>query len=111
MEAKELRIGNIVYFGVVKEPVTILAIKPDNPTILMAEPIPLTQGWLFRLGAELISENRYDFNGYSYGYFELTNIGLIVTFQSQKISEAIKYVHQLQNLYFCLTGEELTLKE
>lgn len=27
-----------------------------------------------------------------------------------KITDRIKYVHQLQNLYFALTGEELVLK-
>jgi hypothetical protein len=27
------------------------------------------------------------------------------------IGKEIKYVHQLQNLYFALTGEELLLKE
>lgn len=27
-----------------------------------------------------------------------------------KKTKSIKYIHQLQNLYFALTGEELTIK-
>lgn len=72
------------------------------------DPIPLTPEWLERLGFiddlpwakgnfRVDSENRFhvvDGTGYS----------VIV-------ARNIEYVHQLQNLYFALTGEELTIKE
>lgn len=80
--------------------------------------IPLTEEWLLRFGwiwnEDCKSYEKYpngdarmhlayrDING-SYTMF---NYVLKAT-----IAEQISYVHQLQNLYFALTGEELTIKE
>lgn len=80
------------------------------------EPIPLTEEWLLKFGFEknfnnfyekLINKDEDDFIGkltdYFFAYYidKKDNYPLIY----------IKYVHQLQNLYFALTGEELTIKE
>lgn len=63
------------------------------------KPIPLTEEWLLKFGAEKISNEIFDFYGYIYGYFLFENNELRITFQSQDMSNKIKYVHQLQNLY------------
>ncbi len=72
--------------------------------------IPLTEEWLAKLGFEKI-ENP---NNTGTFLWTINEIGFI---QSDKFYCAsidslieIQYVHQLQNLYFALTGEELTLK-
>ena len=84
------------------------------------EPIPLTEEWLINLGFEK-SKGNFSID-FSLGYLELeyhvimdlwefniVNVGdawddpVIVSLKSPQ------YVHQLQNLYFALTGEELTL--
>ncbi len=133
MKARELRIGNLVtldekvrrelwdnqihaqnkYFEVK----TIysdgdVALELDDEIVDISENeisgIPLSEQWLLDLGAELISENRFDFEAYNYGYFDLTENGLTVTFQSQPVCEPIKYVHQFQNIFHALTGAELT---
>lgn len=81
--------------------------------------IPLTEEWLLKFGFENkghgFSDNIY------YKQQEWCNWGHRVTISKtgtvlshgfmNQWSEltALKYVHQLQNLYFALTGEELTI--
>jgi hypothetical protein len=64
------------------------------------EPIPLTEEWLLRLG----------FNGWDKGNFTMVlSNGNFIEF-GYVIAKNIKHVHQLQNLYFALTNEELTIQ-
>lgn len=110
MKANELRIGNIVYFGIVKEPIRIIKIDPNSVNIEMAEPIPLTEEWLLNY-----SESTMNFSFILPNNIRLwidksndSNLVWYFVWKGQHIN--IKHVHQLQNLYFVLTGEELTLK-
>jgi hypothetical protein len=76
------------------------------------QPIPLTEEWLLKFGFEwkgLISKGRY--------LTIFTPCGKALVFKDNyfifagvTIETQIQYVHQLQNLYFALTGEELTFK-
>lgn len=128
MEARELRIGNLVNYG------TILAIDVDGCLVQSDDimeinifdeihPIPLTEEWLIKFGFERdktgdlsIMVNSID-----------THLFFVVTkdwFYPSLISEPeysnmgpsciglnrIRHIHQLQNLYFALTGEELICK-
>lgn len=119
--AKDLRIGNwlINFLGGEFEanPGTIAAAERDY-----FRPIELTEEWLLRFGFKKDEDGAYDSrNDESYPLF----MGRISIVNKQKefflwISiddyfysfawTKIKYVHQLQNLYFALTGEELTTK-
>jgi len=81
------------------------------------KPIPLTEDWLIRFGGKPLK------NGY---WISITNLRgelhfetfnhtdeIVTTIKSQfsdLILDRIKYVHTFQNLYFALTGEELTDK-
>jgi len=120
MDARELRIGNKVYlYGSIAtiEPVDFYGI---GIAIKKGKPILLTEEWLLKFG---FSENENDVL-----QIETTLMPLSVTlsdnYPDEKykawvyedenssyhiISDNIKYVHQLQNLYHALTGEELTL--
>ena len=72
-------------------------------------PIPLTEEWLLKFGFSLVSYRFFISGGHEvrssafmfnrFSYF----IGSIY------IAE-VEYVHQLQNLYFALTGKELEIK-
>jgi hypothetical protein len=96
------------------------------------KPIPLTEEWLLRFGFE--SDNNEPNEIYSvdistgerYDYVSTLRIIVMDDFCLVDIVEkgthpradesivtlkSIKHVHQLQNLYFALTGEELTLKQ
>jgi len=65
------------------------------------EPIPLNEEWLLKFG----------FSGWDKGnYTMILSNGNFMEFE-YVIAKNIKYVHQLQNLYFALTNEELTIKQ
>lgn len=74
-------------------------------------PIPLTPEWLERCGFEwneIIHRWEHSVSGYCVGRddFGFSNgIG-----DGTFAQPYIKHVHQLQNLYWCLVGEELVIK-
>jgi hypothetical protein len=75
------------------------------------DPIPLTEEWLLKFGFELDIED----DGYSKGKYKVSvsDEGCIFfiydSYYPIEICE-FKHTHQLQNLYFALTGEELEIK-
>lgn len=136
MKVQDLRIGNLILdidgnIGKVTH-ISETSIKVDNANIgfsdLSLKPIPITEEWLLRFGFE-----KND-NGFTFiKYIRKMKIGLppneriigaghrfLFTFRtnvdqikangiSVKMEKRIQYIHQLQNLYFALTGEELKL--
>jgi hypothetical protein len=74
------------------------------------KPIPLTEEWLLKL--EFIKKNGYGFikKDLAGNLFYSVETKEHFMFQYHNLRIKIKHVHQLQNLYFALTGEELTLK-
>jgi len=74
-------------------------------------PIPLTEEWLLKFGFE--KEDYMNNNLYTKVFgLRIFTIG-IKTERGYEFDgwKQLKYVHSLQNLYFALTGEELTIKE
>jgi hypothetical protein len=74
-------------------------------------PIPLTEEWLFKLGFKKDQNNRYVTTNWSGLYLELKSQWYLMRATNEaniEICYGFKHVHQLQNLYFALTGEELT---
>ena len=123
MEAKELRIGNfatrkrIIYEDNSFKTITVSYhdIEACSRNQKHFEPIPLTEEWLEKFG---FTEAMYDYTVHT-GEFYNNKIGLLkivggdkyqLSIGSKNLMVVIEYVHQLQNLYFALTGEELTLK-
>ena len=104
IEAKELRIGNIASWGLGS---IILDIDNFNEEDLdYCSPIPLTEEWLVKFGFDdNFHKGKFwvclDDDGYFYTNHNLNDEGFT----------EVLHVHQLQNLYFALTGEELTIKE
>jgi hypothetical protein len=78
------------------------------------EPIPLTEEWIVKFGInETKDQDIYRINYVSYHKGTNTfNYCLGYYYDDQgyvdNIFKEIKHVHQLQNLYFELTGQELT---
>ena len=116
MTANELRIGNYVKSNDVNMApyfiVTASFLKQNEKEMSwFIDPIPLSQKWLEKFGFELdIEDDGYQKRKYKVsvsdeGCLFFINIG----YYPEEIAE-FKYVHQLQNLYFALTGEELTYK-
>ena len=107
LRAEELRIGNLININgliVNIDARTIFDFDHDNRK---KEPIPLTEEWLIKFGLLKTKEGSfllgcYDLIGYEDSYrILLPKNGILAT---------IKYVHQLQNLYFALTQTELIIK-
>ena len=138
MEVKELRIGN--YFkpdSLGEEPFKVITAKDiveieSDPLDDYYKPIPLTEEWIEKFGFELFDYEELeheDFPNFFYKsykiypretkryYYEITNTPddkfdfvIKVEFADEILISSIKYVHQLQNLYFALTNKELTWK-
>jgi len=119
MKANELRIGNLV-FDRRKE---IIEVGPVLLTQLIlwqdthysrkppCDPIPLTEEWLLKFGFGgkdpftylHIKTNELEF------HWGNNNLNVISYDLGAGITFNVQYIHQLQNLYFALTGEELTI--
>ena len=141
MESKDLRIGNYISctdFECMDEVPTELSEKYDKvlriydnviqwnsisddisyysaTDINYVDPIPITEEWLLSFGFKKSAAEKYrkfsfvidwwyDSNKYMYGWIDFDNVLLAPDIK-------IEYVHQLQNLYYALTGEELELKK
>lgn len=128
MKANELRIGN--YVQRIGYPLKVTGIKGgdvwvDGNAVELEyyvydgiNPIPITEEWLVKFGFEVydvMGDNiflafrqiePFNFN------FMLCGVVLKVSFYRLDWEKSFecKYVHQLQNLYFALTGEELQIK-
>jgi hypothetical protein len=122
MKAQDLRIGNWVQFRHTETPVLItlgdFVREYKEEHLEDYEPIPLTEEWLERLGFE--KDEEYDEGGLvdyrmtlmknSLEFVSFWNSEDLTGVNQPQTSVDVRHVHQLQNLYFALTGEELTIK-
>jgi len=114
MKASDLRIGNLVYdidyYQIEVRALNLGGVFDDNGTwfdVDFCEPIPLTEEWLKRFGAE---ENILGIIDNMWVQFE--DGEWLVCNDNDGVYDipTIKHVNQLQNLYHALTGEELKIK-
>jgi hypothetical protein len=101
IKAKELRIGNLVNFDD-----TLLKFEFESGWNLdYIKPIPLTDEWLTKLGFE--SDGIEWFDGViCLGIFKDGIYYLPTEEIHYRVGQEFKYVHQLQNLIFAITGED-----
>ena len=115
IESKELRIGNYVSTKYMSEigNTTIMPFSRDLFRIShLLEPIPLTQGILFKCGFE--KTNRIDFGELKECYANFS-FALMIRHNSLFVdwiggNTEVKYLHTLQNVFYVLTGEELNVE-
>ena len=105
MKSNEIRLGNLLMELTSND---IFEVKESYYQLLQvnlncSRPIPLTEEWLLKFGYDLTTENHYALSGHL--IWKCNDL-----FMCDKNGIVLKYVHQLQNLYFALTGEELTKK-
>jgi len=139
MEAKDLRIGNLIGLNG-KAPVLtvcneIIKYIDETGASEKYQPIPLTEKWLKKIKEIYLEQKIEPYDNKYAGFLKINeNIGLCFSNNHINSSEVdvylqvkmndkegnrilirldIKYVHQLQNYYYCnkLTGEELTIKD
>ncbi len=117
MEASELRIGNKVDLYGSTATVQRADFKGIGIAVDKGKPIPLTKEWILRLGFNKWKD-RYCLEAWSPGHpsqrFDIDwkdgNVMMKSRYQGEDdnlLMRHIKNVHELQNLYFALTGKEL----
>lgn len=118
MKANELRIGNWVTELLVNNNSfvdTPIQLHTVGEYVISAvnnnkvKPIKLTEEWLIKFGFE---SNGIAFlkNGYIIWIQENKYVfALYEAYSNNELFTEIKYVHQIQNLYFALTGNELEI--
>jgi hypothetical protein len=117
LQSKELRIGNFIE-NTDSQMASYMVVNADvikqNELKMYAslEPIPLTEEWLLKFGFEESMSWTYviELQGNLKLVYYLGEKGWSIGFKTYSDFSNLEYVHQLQNLYFALTGEELTLK-
>ena len=117
MKATELRINNLVMkLSLDREDEQIYGINPHDFSewdYWIYEPIPITPEWLERAGFEC--------SGFTWdrGIMSVSELEIGWEVQFQDVMDGwhelnqdppCQYIHQLQNLYFALTGKELVFK-
>lgn len=131
MNAKELRIGNLInYLG---EPTVVASISQSEEkeelsyistqksginTNFSYRPISLSEEWLLKFGFDYTDDGENEYMSLIRGHHtKIISSDYSVKFSKVWLHTEIPYtkreylyVHQLQNLYFELTGEELTFK-
>ena len=114
MEAKELRIGNYIKMYFVEYDynkecqISIGDFIGIKNGIIKIKPIPLTEQWLKDLGFRENNKKFFRDHPYFIGYKDWRPEGFWMLRDPEVPIRLIKYVHQLQNLYFALTEKELT---
>jgi len=127
MTKSELRIGNIIQ-GQSDLPETVIELKENggiktyrgnvkhlhlSSIAKYCSPIPITEKWLLDFGfVQFQEEMRLQLREYLFLVFDTCQFGVFVEStdsedKSSILFDHIKYVHQIQNLYFSLTGKEL----
>lgn len=133
MKPEELRLGNYVNYqgriqkvtGLDKTVVYLCAPAFDDKSypipVGSIKPIPITEEWLLKFGfdkaeskftdkPEILTKQISNINYLDYedDSFAISGVSghVVTTFWND-----IKFVHQLQNLYYALTEEELQFKE
>lgn len=115
LTAQELRIGNwykqdMINGDYAQITVSDIAELIDDPLDDFYQPIPLTEEWLLKFGFGWSIQHQAHYL-YKFDYvIDICNgfCRLIKYKRSGVELVSIKYVHQLQNLYYALTNTELT---
>lgn len=117
MKPNELRFGNIVYakneietiIGIERQRVVVFAngmINGEGVEYKDIKGIPLTADLLRRFGFTAIEDSNYYDDQYGNQlYFK--GDSAIWVFNSHPIRHDIKYLHELQNIYYALIGAEI----
>lgn len=123
MEANELRIGNKVIYSNSNTMYTVIGIheygidvEDEMETTYMEydcfQPIPLTEEILLKCGFVKRGDFWFDNDKLTIdkcSYDDVINVRYRLNAEESIFICELKHLHQLQNLYWCLTNEELNI--
>jgi len=104
MNTRDIRLGNLVNFQGLNIEIGFsdISLMQDDNVGSSYKPIPLTEEWLVKFGFEVLGDSMYAIDD-----------RFIIHFPDMvhyKTNVKIKYIHDLQNLFFALNRKELTWK-
>ena len=133
MKANEIRIDNLLFYDTGESVETNFVDWEDIKMCYVDNEyfnehysaIPLTEDWLLKFGFKQNLDKWFEINYFTDCTLSAEKMGILINLcsnrcaildtdtdqQSAMTAKRIYYVHQLQNLYHALTGEELTLTE
>lgn len=138
IKANELRVGSLLHYLTAEGDIFPSKIdwrdlkwiqRDENGFNAVHDPIVLTEQWLKDFGfieiKKAVNENGYEIINdcpskhiYIRTFCEPSIFGFFTFFNHSECNQEeiqfikkVEFVHQLQNLYFALTGEELTLNK
>lgn len=107
MDIKQVRIGNYINYNYLETSIVSVIESGEDITNASSNeysPIPLTEEWILKF--KYIKLNNSFFTTKGHLIWRINDL-----IMCDKNGIVLKYVHQLQNLYFALTGQELTIKQ
>jgi hypothetical protein len=119
----QFMVGNFIKDEVSGELMVVSELKRDEVVAVLVDrskyplskgwsmaPVPLTEEWVIKFGLEKIEHSNYnEWGDESFFIIDERGAGKWHHYSSPG-TFYFQWVHQLQNLYFALTGTELTLK-
>ena len=114
MKSNELRVGNWVYSNHDDETFKVrgfdIGALDDGMDCESMQPIPLTPQILGKSGFKLDAEfDAFESEKFDIWFYHIENKGFTYSNMVDG-GKLIEYAHELQNLYFALTGEELNIQ-
>jgi hypothetical protein len=128
IQANELRIGNLVKYGVHIVPIKSIHKSYDNEVTVYVklneklnhyclyidevDPIQITEELLLKFGFEISNEGWFGYAEKNKVKFDISSLSeeiVLQDFNGKRV--AVKYIHQLQNLYYSLMQTELEINE
>lgn len=120
IKSNELRLGNYVYADTGLPSLEICSLSEGDMIDLFSgkltdkiSAIDVSEEWILKLGfskwKNKIFKKTWGKGGIE--FIELFPDGLFCLETGRGSVKAVYFVHELQNLYFALTGEELTIKK
>ena len=117
-DSQELRIGNLLYCWnpindtyddtVIKVNWKHIRNRIEQPDDITYHTIPLTEEWLIKLGF-MEHDAAFDKDEWCFYIEKHGGNWCLLMLRDNFYIKTIEYVHQLQNLYYALTGEELEI--
>jgi hypothetical protein len=120
MISHELRIGNWVMIDPSNIPQQVCDVMCDSVNTDkvqgahygLVDAILLTEEWLLKFGFEIRRiKDITNYTSHKLDLYQYLSNNNKIFFEYSDGDVEIKYVHQLQNLYFALTGEELKYED
>ena len=110
MTPNELRIGNLIKDGNDFEQVTIDHLNCLNSRRCEFDSVKINEEWLLKSGFNIKKDNKFYHKENDRLYVDISNPISIHLGNKNGLLKQIDYIHQLQNLFFALTNQELIFK-